>query len=352
MTSSLPFVIEGTIQNYIEKKLGYRREALKIVGYLAKSNLSNIIASRKLQFEKYEFKFRKTQEFEGYEFWEFAQRASELRFYALQTPEGYVFIMSKIPTETFKWHLLPFFASLYPDLTRLYLSSDEIRFALTRLEEQIGQPLFYRSVVMKRLFGVKERFTDVHFSRRDRPVEEAFRTAAMRGSWIDYIQVSDADRKQIGLSVTRRGTASVRRGRFGLVYDSILAPMCAKGRQRYAFMDNRERQAIPRKVNPFIIRYDETLFDKPEVIGRLRQILESYKHCYYTVVHSGNPYLYMMITDTLDNSAFSIRTLRENTLMIVPQVRATADSLMRFYRFMSAEFREGTLDNPTESAVV
>lgn len=341
MTDLLPFVIEGTIQGYIERKLGYRKESMKIVGYLAKKGLGEITESREQQFERLAYKYGMVRNSEGYELWEFVQRTSDSRFYGLQTPEGYIFLMSKMPTDEFKWHLLPFVGTFYPDLTRLYVSSDEIRRTLTQLEEQIGQPLFYRSVVMKRLFGEKERFTDVHFSRRDRPFDEAFRTAAMRGSWVDFIQVYDEERKQMSISISRRGTVSVRRGRFGLVYGSILAPMSAKGRQRYTFMGNRQREAKPqRRISPFLIQYDDTLFDRPEVIVRLRDILESYKHCYYTVVHSGNPYLYMIFTDTLDNSAFSIRTLGENTLVVVPQVRATPDSLMRFYRFLSDEFQK------------
>ena len=346
MESQLPFVVEGTVQTYLERRLGYRKESMKIAGYLAKTDFDAAV-SRRNWFEQQDYKYVKVQDTEGYKVWQVSQRPKELRFYALQTPEGHIYLMSKMPAHTFKWQVLPFGWRLYPDLTRIYSTSDEIRNALTQLQKQIEQPLLYRSVVMKRLFGEKERFTDVHFSRHDRPFEDAFRTAATRGSWIDYIQVCDADRKHMIVSVSRKGIVSLRKGRFGAVYDSILAPMTARGRERYAFMGNRERHSKPhRQITPFVIHYDEALFDKPEVIGRLRNVLESYRHCYYTVVHSGNPYLYMMVMDTLDNSGFSVRTFGENALMVVPQVRTTADSLMRFYRFLSDEFREGTLRNP------
>ena len=345
--SKLPFVVQLTIQDLLDHRIGLRKESLKIICFLAKSTLQEVLDRKKALFEHYRYSPTKLQDIEGYQLWKFSRpRPSALEnFYALHTPENYVFLMSKMPSKAFKWRLIPFAKELYPDLVRVYASSEELRSFLALLQERLGRSLLYNSVVMKRLFGARDQFTDVYFGRLDRPFQDAFRTASSRGSWVDFIQVHDDRPEELIVSVSRGGLVSVRKGNFEQIADCILFPLMSKGGERYKFLSNRDRHTKPeRQISPFFVRYDESLFDKPEVIVRLRDVIQSYRHCYYTVVHSGNPYLYMAVMDTLDNSAFSIRTLRDDALLVVPQVRATADSLTRFHRYLSEEFREGTLE--------
>jgi hypothetical protein len=340
----LPFVIDAQLQDLVDHhKIGYRRESMKIISFLSKRKLADLAEVRKESFKHP--KNIRIAESDGYELWRFSS-AGGLKegFYALQTPEQYVFLMSKAPSKFFKWRLLPFAWTLYPELIRVYATSLDLFQVLSSYQKLQGESLFCSSVVMKRLFG--EKFTDVHFGS-DKPFEEVFRIASTRGSWVDYIQVYDEGKKHVVLSVSRDGRVSVRRGSFQKIFEAILLPLTEQANKKYAFMNHRERQNQPQnQINPFLITYDESLFDKRDVINRLRTVIETYTYCYYTVVHSGNPYLYMMISDTLDNSAFSLRTSGDRSLMIVPQVRTTPDSLIRFHRFLSEQFREGRLENP------
>jgi hypothetical protein len=341
----LPFVIDSQIQDLVDSRsAGYRRESMKIIGFLSKRTMADLTKTREDYFGQR--KNVRIAESDGYELWRFSAAGGlEQSSYALQTPEQYVFLMSKAPSKFFKWRVIPFASHLYPELIRIYATSLDLLQVLSSYQESLERSLFCSSVVMKRLFG--ERFTDVHFGT-DRLFEDAFRIASTRGSWVDYIQVYDESKKHVVLSVSRDGRVTVRRGSFAKIFEAILLPLAEQANKKYNFMNHRERQSQPQnQIKPFLLSYDEPLFDKREVVTRLRNVIESYTYCYYTVVHSGNPYLYIMISDTLDNSAFSVRTSGDRTIMVVPQVRATPDSLVRFHRFLSEQFREGRLEEPT-----
>lgn len=62
-------------------------------------------------------------------------------------------------------------------------------------------------------------------------------------------------------------------------------------------------------------------------------------------MHSGNPHVYLSILDRNDNSSFSVRTYGEDSLLLIPQIKTSSLSLMRFSEFLVSSFYEGVIEN-------
>ena len=76
----LPFVIDASIQDLVDKRVGYRRESLKVVSFLSKKKIAELVESRKGSFGLP--RNAKIREEDGYEVWQFSLEGVEQRLYA------------------------------------------------------------------------------------------------------------------------------------------------------------------------------------------------------------------------------------------------------------------------------
>jgi len=113
-----------------------------------------------------------------------------------------------------------------------------------------------------------------------------------------------------------------------IIYNKII--------EKFDYLDKRERKDTSNNdTKPFILRFNESIFSTKEKISFFIDSLTNFPKCTYAVMHSGNPYLHLMMRDIKDNSSYTLKTVNHRDLMICPQIISSNSSLIRILDFIS-----------------
>ena len=162
-----------------------------------------------------------------------------------------------------------------------------------------------------------------------------------QGGWLDRIRVFG---NGYSFSISRSGTFKFTRGTLDAYYEYFLTQIGVLAIERWKIFEKRSRDEVPNKeVKPVLVKFSTNVFEQTEDRKQFLAILENYSNCEYSVIHAGNPHLNVVILDKLDNSSFTVRTYGTESLMLIPQIRTTSASLVRFSKHLLDSFQEGTL---------
>jgi hypothetical protein len=231
---------------------------------------------------------------------------------------------------------------LYPDIMVAYITTEEINEILGSLSETKNTNLFYSKYVAKKVFG--ERYTSLGYGHK--AYTDAFKKAgdARPRLWIDSIRVFSEDNVDIDFRLGRQGTLTYYKGNFQEYYESVLSKIADYSGKRLKIFERRGRRETKEKeVHPLLIQYNSKIFEEPIARKQLIDVIASYDFCNFSVIHNGNPHVYLNIVDRVDNSTFSLRTYGSDSLVIAPQVKTSRASLMRFSKHLLDKFQEGTI---------
>ncbi len=113
-----------------------------------------------------------------------------------------------------------------------------------------------------------------------------------------------------------------------IIYNKII--------EKFDYLDKRERKNTSNNdTKPFILKFNESIFSTKEKISFFIESFNSFPKSTYAVMHSGNPYLHLMMRDTKDNSSYTLKTINHRDLMICPQIISSNSSLIRILDFIS-----------------
>ena len=113
-----------------------------------------------------------------------------------------------------------------------------------------------------------------------------------------------------------------------IIYNKII--------EKFDYLDKRERKNTSNNdTKPFILKFNESIFSTKEKISFFIESFKNFPKCTYAVMHSGNPYLHLMMRDTKDNSSYTLKTINHRDLMICPQIISSNSSLIRILDFIS-----------------
>jgi len=113
-----------------------------------------------------------------------------------------------------------------------------------------------------------------------------------------------------------------------IIYNKII--------EKFDYLDKRERKDTSNNdTKPFILKFNESIFSTKEKISFFIESFKNFPKCTYAVMHSGNPYLHMMMRDIKDNSSYTLKTVNHRDLMICPQIISSNSSLIRILDFIS-----------------
>ena len=179
-------------------------------------------------------------------------------------------------------------------------------------------------------------------------VEKVFADARDGGWHISSVRVFSGreSKPDLDLSVSCKGLVSVYAGAFEAVFAWLLRPVARKGIESRAMFGGRGRSETKgREPMPLLVDFGTSVFRDEQIRKEFTRIMERYPNCNYFVMHGGNPHTYISVLDKNDYSAFSIRTMGDSRLLIIPQIKASAASLMRFSEFLNESFREGKIQD-------
>ena len=271
------------------------------------------------------------------------------RFRSLQSNDA-LYVFSEEPANFFKNIVLRILKKLYPTVLFAFIHSGDVYNILERFERKQNVSLNYDRVVRKVIFGKQPR-TQVDWERTKEGREyasfqQAFQKSEDDGMWVDSIRVltERRSREKFHFSISRKGLISFFKGRLDVIFSDVLEDIVSYSRNRREQFKHRSRSEQPdKRPKPLIVKFGENIFEKPENRQEFSKILAKYPNCSYSVVHSGNPHVYLSVLDRNDNSSFAVRTYGNDSLLLIPQIKTSSLSLMRFSEFLVSSFYEGDI---------
>ena len=248
--------------------------------------------------------------------------------------------------------LLRFFENSYSESSRLHLTSGQIQDILDLIKEELNCEIITDRVISysklnKEKFvigGKKPRLkeSDVRWTEEDYKI--SFERAAENDQWIDRISfyAQQEDRLLFHASLSREGLFECDNNVRDF-YEIITKYLLDIGRKSVNIYSNKSRTENNGEIRPIMIEYANNIFRNSEQNSRLIKIISEFPKSSYSVYH-GNPYLHMSIVDYVDGSSYDLWVVSADKLIIVPQIRATFNSLSRLCEHILKRFLEGEIE--------
>jgi len=264
-------------------------------------------------------------------------------FYALQKRSHLFFVTGERNT-FFSKVLLPLSRAMFPTAIRAFVTSEDLFQFLDKFSRDRGIELRYTELISRKMFG-KAFFDRRHEKRTDPKTYElfpvAFRRSKEQEGRVDRIRVFG---NGYDFSISRNGVVKIYKGEFDSFYRYFALEFVERAIQRWKIFEKRSRTELPQKeVRPILLKFDSNVFEDASVRKELVNVVSAYSNCEYSIIHEGNPYVYIAVLDKLDNSSFTIRTYDSYSLMVIPQIRTTKTSLVRFSKYLLDKFHEGSM---------
>lgn len=340
------------INEYGAKYLNRPRGCIRVAAFITNINFEKLINRNDYDSEKVQFDSKcKFHDGEVY-LWACSLSREKLKykieghFLVLQNGSSTYAITGEMPS--FMDEGISFLTKcMYPDLISSYVTSEEINTLLKEFVLKNKTELLYSRYIAKKMFG-KPVTSLTYAGKRTRKsydsFDVAFKKTRSEGLWIDNISVFSERNHKTSFSISRNGQLVYYQGNFEQYFENILCQITSMSLKRLKFFEKRGRiDSINRTPKPLKINFDTNVFEDSSVRKQLIAVINEYAFCNYSIVHDGNPHLYVNIVDRKDNSAFALRTFGSDSLLITPAIKATSESLMRFSKHLVDNFREGEI---------
>lgn len=317
--------------------------------------ISGVNFDVKTEFEKpilgYLVRVKQSNKFDGFidNVCAVSQNDDELGTFHLVQQQDEFYLISGERAGVFR-HIIKIFKHLYPKIIFSFIHSSSICQILSNFETKHNVKLMKKKSIEKQLFGISPR-TEISYETqktgREYPkVKDAFEEAQMQDLWIEKIQVFSNTNKKTQFTISRRGEVSIEKGTFDTFFPTILAPIIRQSKQKRKQFENRSRsEQSDKRPKPLIVRFGKDVFKTTKTRREFSKILDKYIKCNYSIIHNGNPHVYLSVLDRIDNSSFSVRTMGDSSLLLIPQIKTSALSLLRFSEFLVSSFYEGDIQN-------
>jgi hypothetical protein len=222
---------------------------------------------------------------------ESARVSVEGSFLVLQTG-NFVFMLSGQPPRFLRECIMYLAKDMYPNIMIAYITAEEIFEILQRFSKTKETELLYSKSVTKRMFG--KSFTSLGYATTKEPFTEAFAKAHSLGLWIDSIRVVSADNSRVDFRLSRSGLLTYYNGSFEEFYDNVLILMEEYCSQRMKMFEKRGRkERNDREPQPLLLKFDSRVFEDTFIRKQLINVISEYDFCNYSVIHEGNPHVYI-----------------------------------------------------------
>lgn len=246
--------------------------------------------------------------------------------------------------------------SLYPAVAPVFLSQKEL-VSLLQSAKAIFPDARLRIIGhsrKKRLkTGTRRKFESSR-TRTEKPLELVFKEAEEQNFWFESIsfdyrrdgrETEDPNGGLPSATISKYGTFFCTSG-FDRFRYAVLQDMAQMAARKMEFFANRSRRTTEQcKARPISISFDSAAFrnidDNRNFIGILRKMPGT--SC--ALLH-GNPYVHLFLKDGADNSGTDVWVLKDDEVLLIPQLKASEAALKRLVNYIFEEWREGQMTNP------
>jgi len=239
----------------------------------------------------------------------------------------------------FRFGLVRLIESYRPNISKIFLSSVEMRLIFEFLEEKSNGRIFVRKVV---LYSHKEE-GEIKF-RLEKPFQEVFNEAENEEKYVDKIEyyIIKESKKIYQGFFSREGISYYYQGNTNHFFNSLLPALAEKGLMKSKIFTGKERRIGTFDLHPIEINYSKEMFNNRNDNIRLIKALSRVNKSAISVYHA-NPYLHLSFLDFYDGSNFEIMVSNANKICIFPNFKCSVHSLMRVIEQISKDFGEGMI---------
>lgn len=242
------------------------------------------------------------------------------------------------PLDFFENGVIKFLESYRPDISRIYLSSNELRELFEKVEGALLSKIHVKKAILYSYIGEGE------ISYKKKHFQEIFDAAEDEYSYVDRVEYDireDETPNYHGL-ISRNMICYYRSGRMNYFLDHILPLISNIARRKLDLLDNKERDPESAEAKLLTLSFSRGMFKDKNYNFKLIKILETISGGAIAVYH-GNPYLHLSFLDFIDGSNFDIFVTDPNNITIVPNFKCSAYSLMRVTDHIFKGLEEGAI---------
>lgn len=175
-------------------------------------------------------------------------------------------------------------------------------------------------------------------------LEKAFEWVADENGWFQNLKfkVGKLQAPNVEISVSRNGVIKSN-GYMRLIYEFFILPISKTVYENVKFFSKRARLDNPnRNIRPLCIDFGYEQFIELEENRKFIDAMRTMKASSLSVIHS-NPYVHLSIFDYFDGSSFDIWVLSREKIIIVPQLKASFQSIKRLINHIFDNYDEGDI---------
>lgn len=235
--------------------------------------------------------------------------------------------------------VIRFIESYRPDISRLYLTSEELRRVFEKIEELLSSKIYVKKAVL--YSHIKEgqiSFEKAYF-------QELFNEAENELRYVDKVEydIRENDESYYHGFISRNMISYYYSGKINKFFDHILPVLVNMGEKKLKMFENKERDYNDINSKPINIKFTQNVFNNKTDNIQLIKALEKISYGAVAVYHK-NPYLHVSFLDFVDGSNFDIFVTSSNKMTIIPNYKCSMYSLMRVTDKVFKDFKEGNIE--------
>lgn len=268
------------------------------------------------------------------------------KFYAIKSTQyNNVYVISSIENSIFvSKGILPHFKKTYPFTSLTFITHKKLKNMLVEFREKNGlrNLTIVRTTTYSRIN--KKIMPSVNW-----PVfslEEAFEWVSEQNGWFQNIlfNFSKAQGQIRETSISRNGVIKTN-GYANTVYEYMIIPISKTVFENITFFSKRSRRDNPNHdIKPLCINFGYDKFNNTEENQNFISSMRPMKATSLSVIH-GNPYVHLSLFDYYDGSSFDIWVLSVDRIIIVPQLKASFQSIKRLLNHIFDNYGEGHIQD-------
>ncbi|MFA4889974.1 MAG: hypothetical protein WC628_10475 [Candidatus Omnitrophota bacterium] len=239
-------------------------------------------------------------------------------------------------SDFFENGVVRFIESYRPDISRIYLSSEELRELFERVEDNLSCEIYVKKAVL--YSHVKEGI----MSFENKQFQELFNEAETESRYVDKVEydIQEDNVSTYHGFVSRNLISYYYSGRINRFLDYILPTIAKIVERKINIFKDKERNYENAEATPLCINFSQDVIGCKYDNIRLIKALEKVSGGAVAVYHK-NPYLHMSFLDFIDGSNFDIFITDSNKITIIPNYKCSMYSLMRVTDQIFKGFDEG-----------
>lgn len=318
---------------------------LSVFSVICNSNLINLLNTKKI--EKFNINIK-----EGKDYWKIKMRRlierSDIEN-GKRTVSG-IAIIEKPKYHKKIWHIITLenldfqkncierlIDLLRPDVSRFYLTSNEIKSIFSNFEDK-----GYNILVTKAILYSRKEEGNISFE--ESPYHEVFYKAEEEDRYVDKINFLLQKNHNIVLYgfISREGLSKFIGGNINFFYDKFLLLLANFGEEKRRKLNKKEKNMQNYDLKPLALKFREEIIREKEENRRIIDSLQKLPRSSMFIYHF-NPYLHLSLLDFIDGSSCDIFISAPDEISIIPSYNCTLSSLMRIFSKLSKDFKEGEI---------